>query len=178
MDGTKQYDSPWVLINLRDQVFAIQSKSVQGMLALPATLQLPGAPPYIRGLIDVRGRSLALVDLGLRLELENRDENRALGAGEIAVVVEGARGNFAVAVDSVISVEMLKEGSYEDLPEASVDMKENELISGIAKREREEDIVLLLDPLDIIKTETPIVEEETLPAPPSESMKVPETVTV
>jgi purine-binding chemotaxis protein CheW len=149
MSGTDRQDSPWVLIQVRNQVFALQSRNVQTMLALPAITRLPSAPEFVRGLIDVRGRSLPLVDLRLRLGMEGRPAGGE-AAVEVAVVVEGSRGDYAVAVDSVLAVEMLKDGSFEDLPEGVARMREHELVSGIAKREKDDDIVLLLDATGII----------------------------
>lgn len=150
MSGAERHDSPWVLIQVSNQVFALQSRNVQAMLALPAITRLPSAPEFVRGLIDVRGRSLPLVDLRLRLGMEGSDAGGEEGAARIAVVVEGSRGDYAVAVDSVLAVEMLKEGSFEELPEGVARMKEHELVSGIAKREKDDDVVLILDSTGII----------------------------
>ncbi len=64
---------------------------------------------------------------------------------EIAVVVEGEHGDFALAVDSVESVESLEVGSIESMEKVGIQCKEKELISLIGKREKSKEFVLLLD---------------------------------
>ena len=40
----------------------------QEIIPLRATTRLPGAPPYVRGLINVRGTIVTVLDLGMRLD--------------------------------------------------------------------------------------------------------------
>jgi purine-binding chemotaxis protein CheW len=58
----------------------------------PAT-RLPGAPPYVRGLVNLRGTLLTVVDLAVRLEVRTEPAD----AGHVLVVeLEGRLGGCAV----------------------------------------------------------------------------------
>ena len=65
-------------------------------------------------------------------------------AREIALVLEGSRKPFALAVDSVESTERLEEADVSDVPDIMA-MADKGLMRGIAKRKKNSRMVLLLD---------------------------------
>ncbi len=286
MSSKPEFESPWVLIDLKQQVFAVQSKQVQAMIALPHVTVLPESPHYVRGLIDLRGKSLPLVDLRLRFEMDSRsnevedfcslmdqreqdhrnwvaeleasvreereftlatdphkcafgkwydtykndnlvlenvlnrfdtphknihaialnvrthldrgdmdgamaiinqcregdlaemihlfEEARKISrdvSREIAVVAEGARGTFAFTVDNVLAVEILEESFFEDLPPVASDLKDHEIVTGIASRSKDSEIILTLDSVTIIHPADSYIEEKIESSPVEESEK-------
>src|SRR6266542_952848 len=58
---------PCVLVKLRDQLFAFTSDAVAEMVCLSAVSPVPQVPRYIRGVINLRGQVLPVVDLRMRL---------------------------------------------------------------------------------------------------------------
>jgi purine-binding chemotaxis protein CheW len=60
---------PWVIFRLKDQRFALSSEVVQEMLALPEVTPLPNAADHVRGMINLRGQVLPLLDLRRRMNL-------------------------------------------------------------------------------------------------------------
>lgn len=56
-----------VLVQLREQLFAFPVNSVFEMVSLSDCSKVPGTPDYVRGVINLRGRILPLVDLRMRL---------------------------------------------------------------------------------------------------------------
>jgi len=63
---------------------------------------------------------------------------------ETAVVLEGAGAVYAVSVDQVASVEHLKQGTLADLPELAT-AGVNGQVSGLARRTKDDGLVLILD---------------------------------
>jgi chemotaxis signal transduction protein len=57
----------WTIVRLAERLFAFPSMSGVEMLAMPEIRTLPRTPDRIRGLINLRGRVLPLVDLRSRL---------------------------------------------------------------------------------------------------------------
>ena len=60
-------DMPWVILLLQDQPFAISSNYVREMVAMPKIVSVPQMPPYIRGVINLRGQVVPVIDLRARL---------------------------------------------------------------------------------------------------------------
>ncbi len=79
MSKQVQKKMPWAIVQAQHRNFAIASEYVSQILLIPNVTAVPGAPPYVRGVIEFRGRVFPLVDLRLRL-------------GLIAMAAEG--GNF------------------------------------------------------------------------------------
>jgi len=69
---------------------------------------------------------------------------------EISVVLESLDHHMAATVDRVESVEELKPGTRQNISEA-MGMTYDEYISGVARRKRDDAIVLLLDPVKILR---------------------------
>ncbi len=63
---------------------------------------------------------------------------------EIAVVIDAGQKPFAIAVDKVESAERLDAAAFSDLP-AGMTAHGREMVSGIAKRKKDQQMVLLLD---------------------------------
>lgn len=62
-------DMPWAIVELKGQLFAIATEDMREMVMMPDAAQVPGVPEYIRGVINLRGRVLPVVDLRKRMGL-------------------------------------------------------------------------------------------------------------
>jgi len=77
--------------------------------ARPAT-RLPGAPDWVRGLINLRGTLVTVVDLAVRFGAPEG----AHGASSV-IVAEAAGKAFGIGVDAVRNVESVAGGALEDV---------------------------------------------------------------
>jgi purine-binding chemotaxis protein CheW len=58
-----------LIVRLGAQTFAVDGTKVREMVSTPVVRPLPQLPPFVRGVINLRGRVMPLVDLRLRLGL-------------------------------------------------------------------------------------------------------------
>ena len=69
---------PWVLCRLRGQLIGIPASNTQEMMTIPEVTNIPKTPEYIRGIINLRGLVIALLDLRMKLNMPSlcseRDE--------------------------------------------------------------------------------------------------------
>src|ERR1700712_4765096 len=65
----KKADAQFVTLGIEQEVFAVQVEAVVEILDIRPMLRLPEAPAYLAGLIDVRGRSVPVIDLRVKLGL-------------------------------------------------------------------------------------------------------------
>jgi len=56
-----------LIVTLNEQSVAIPTRHVREILRTPTVVPMPGAPPHVRGVIDVRGDVLQVIDLRVRL---------------------------------------------------------------------------------------------------------------
>ena len=62
-------DMPWAIVEVKNQLFAIATQDMREMVVMPVAAQVPDVPDYIRGVINLRGRVLPVVDLRKRMGL-------------------------------------------------------------------------------------------------------------
>lgn len=60
----------WVLVRVDTSSFAVPAHAVQTMVTLPKIVSMPKTPDYIRGVVEVRGRVMPVVDLRMRCGME------------------------------------------------------------------------------------------------------------
>jgi len=60
-------DMPWVILLLQDQPFAVSANYVREMVAMPKIVSVPQMPSHIRGVINLRGQVVPVIDLRVRL---------------------------------------------------------------------------------------------------------------
>src|SRR5687768_6868641 len=56
-----------LIVELRGGLYGIDSTTVREIVTVLEPTRLPGAPAYVRGVVNLRGQLLTVVDLGHRL---------------------------------------------------------------------------------------------------------------
>jgi len=60
--------SPTLLFRVGDSLYGCDVVEAREIIPLRPTTRLPGAPPFVRGLINMRGTIVTVLDLGARLD--------------------------------------------------------------------------------------------------------------
>lgn len=87
---------------------ALPHVTVQEIVRAVEITGLPGAPPSVEGVIDVRGSLLPVYDLRVRLGIEPR---AVLPSDVMLICNGGSRGTVVVRVDRVIAFRELEDGA-------------------------------------------------------------------
>jgi purine-binding chemotaxis protein CheW len=58
---------PWAILQVKNQSFAIATEDLREMLIMPEVSGVPNTASYIRGVINLRGRVIPLIDLRKRM---------------------------------------------------------------------------------------------------------------
>jgi purine-binding chemotaxis protein CheW len=93
-----------LIVELRGGLYGIDSTTVREIVAVLDATRLPGAPAHVRGVVNLRGQLLTVVDLGHRLtgELSPATERE----GSIVVIASSDRV-LGVLVEDVHDVQEL-----------------------------------------------------------------------
>lgn len=79
----KNYPSEmaWALVQAKNQAFAVATRDLREMVIMPEVSEVPNTGQHIRGVINLRGRVLPLIDLRKRIGLASlAEENAAFSA--------------------------------------------------------------------------------------------------
>lgn len=91
-----------LLVELRGGVYGIDSTAVREIVSVLEAARLPGAPAYVRGVVNLRGQLLTVVDVGHRLT----GTPATVPDGSI-VVIMAAEKALGLLVDDVRDVQEL-----------------------------------------------------------------------
>ena len=95
-----QHQLQLVAFRLAAEEYAISVETVESIIRLGPLTSIPGSPDYVRGVMNLRGRIMSVIDLRIRFGMpanNDRPEGRIL-------VVESADNTIGLLVDSVSEV--------------------------------------------------------------------------
>lgn len=135
---------------IEGQLFAIQSSQVVEIIRMQPITFMPKLPPYVKGVINLRGKIVPLIDLRLRLDkppLEYDDHTSI-------IVVEAGDFSVGFIVDRVNDVTDIALNQISEAPKLGKDTASN-YVTGLATLES--GVAMLLNTMKLLTVE----EEET-----------------
>lgn len=135
-----------VVFRLADELYGLNIVSVESIGVLAPITRVPGTPPYISGIINLRGRVTPVVDLRRRLGLAEApytDETRI-------VVVEHEDEQIGLLVDAVSEVRPAAAAEIEP-PSALIADVGTQYIAGVIKAG--DRLVIVLDLAQVLRRE-------------------------
>lgn len=139
MKETTQYIS----IYMSGELFGIDIKYVDNIVRMQHITRVPNVPPYIKGVINLRGEVIPVFSLRVKMGLEEIEETKAFRI--IILKVDGDM--VGIIVDEVREVVLLENDLIEKPYYDSSDSMQN-LLSGIGKDG--ERLISLLDINEIL----------------------------
>lgn len=139
--GEKMAESKYVVFKVAEEFYGIQIERVERILPEQDITKLPKMSKLLLGIFNLRGETLAAVDLRARFELPAGE-----GLGNY-IVVQTDHGRCALHVDGVVGISMIEEENVDEhaiLQQQSGDG----FITGIAKTP--DRLVALLEPDELL----------------------------
>lgn len=133
-----------MLCRVAGRVYGVELGTVREIIPARRPTRLPGAGPYVSGLVNVRGTIVTVLDLAARLAGAGERVDASRGVRSIVLMEHGAKV-VGVAVDEVLDVRRMAELELETEAES--------LVPGGAVRavgRLDGEVVALLDIHDII----------------------------
>ena len=129
-----------------DNVFyGVNVNQVREVKNFEGATPVPCAPHYVKGVTNLRGEVVPVIDLRKRIGLGERKDSGA----EIMVIVQD-KHPIGVIVDSVIEVLTVKKKDIESGPESLITDRSDGVV-GIAKHEN--DLIVMLDILKVLSAD-------------------------
>lgn len=123
-----------VVFKLDDEQFAVETAKVQSINDMMEITKVPKAPNYIKGLINLRGNVISLLDINLLLNIKKTDEIQSS-----IIILEMEEELVGITVDQVDEVLDIEENIIEKVE----DDKKRAYIKGVINLQ--DRIVTLID---------------------------------
>ena len=139
-----------------DNVFyGVNVHQVREVKNFEGATPVPYAPHYVKGVTNLRGEVIPVIDLRKRIGLSDKKENEDTS---IMMIVQD-KHPIGVIVDSVIEVLTLQKKDIETNPESLITDRSDGVI-GIAKHDK--DLIVLLDIIKILSKDDMGTMKETI----------------
>jgi purine-binding chemotaxis protein CheW len=139
-----QRQGKYLLFHLGREEFGVQVLKVREIMGLQEITEVPQMPAFVRGVINLRGKVIPVVDLRRKFGLANAPDTPHTCIVVMQVAHEGGPLLTGVIVDGVSEVATLQDGEIEDAPGFGGDL-DAPYILGLAKVKGKVKILLDID---------------------------------
>lgn len=128
----------YLTFHLDREDFAIEIRYITEIIGIQAITQVPDMPGFIRGVINLRGKVIPIMDVRSRFHLPHRDYDERT----CIIVVNIDDTSVGLVVDEVREVVDIPESQVEPPPRVTNKSGENRFMQGIGKIGEEVKIIL------------------------------------
>ncbi len=134
----------FVTFRLDEEVFALEIDKVQEVLDVTAVTKVPQTPEFMRGVINLRGNVVPVVDLRLKFGMSETEDTVDTRIVIVEVTVDGETAVLGALADAVREVVELEPEEIGPPPKIGTRLR-TEFIVGMGRRNDEFIIILDVD---------------------------------
>ena len=135
-------EGKYLTFPLNNQEFGIDIAKIKEVIGMIPLRTIPESLPFVKGVINLRGKVISVIDLRQRFGMEEIEYNDRSCIIILEFETKGESTNIGIVVDSVTEVLDIKASEIEDAPSFGANIKTNYIL-GIAKIGKK--IKILLD---------------------------------
>lgn len=149
-EGMALISGKYLTFSLGDEEYGIPIGKIKEIIGILEITAIPKAPHFIKGVINLRGKIIPVVDLRLKFGMEEMVYNERSCTIVVETIFEEEKKLTGVIVDTVSEVVNVQKDDMEELPKYSGD-KTNSCFNGIGKVKGK--VILLLDVETVIDSD-------------------------
>jgi purine-binding chemotaxis protein CheW len=154
-DGLSEEGSKYLTFTIGKVCYGLDIRTVTEIIGLQGITPIPDVPDYVRGVINLRGKVIPVMDVRARFKLETQKYHDRT----CIIVIEVDDASVGLVVDAVSEVLSIPDDDIEPLPNVGFG-PDNRFISGIGKVG--DDVKLILDAAILIDAERQVLENKTM----------------
>lgn len=131
----------YLTFNLGEEGYGLEILKVQEIIGMQEITKIPRTPPYVKGVINLRGKVIPVIDLRVKFEMEEKDFTRKTCIIVVQVKREDNTLIMGIIVDEVSEVLDIPGNKIEAPPSMGTRL-ETHFILGMAKTESAVKILL------------------------------------
>ena len=151
-EEAREENTSFITFSLEHETYAVPIQAIEEIIGFQDISLLPNVPPFIKGVINLRGELVPIIDLRLKFGLEPRGEFTPLTVFLIVRVEERVMG---MVVDNVADVLVIDPSRVQKTPIFSAGIP-TDFIEGVYK-DGQDQMVILVDVPSLIKPEEWVV---------------------
>jgi purine-binding chemotaxis protein CheW len=132
----------YLTFKLDNEIFAANVGKVYEILEIPKITRVPRSPDFMRGVVNLRGNVLSVIDSRTKFGLPPQEDTINTCIIVLNLVIEGSEMTIGLIVDSVKEVVDIDSSSVQKVPEIGSKYK-SEFIQGMVKSG--EQFIMILD---------------------------------
>jgi chemotaxis signal transduction protein len=110
-------EGKYLVFMLADERYAVSVLDVKEIIRMLPIVPMPRMPDYYRGVVDLRGRVIPVLDLRGKFGMPSKDYDERTCIVVVEIAARGGSALVGVAVDSVLEVSDIREEIIHDTPE-------------------------------------------------------------
>ncbi len=134
-------EGKYITFMLNKEEYGIRITSIHQIIGMTQITPVPHTPDFIKGVFNLRGKIIPMIDLRLKFGLEFREYDERTCIIVVEISGNGKSYPIGVAVDAVSEVLNITSGNYEETPSFGVSI-ETDFILGMAKVKEKIKIIL------------------------------------
>jgi len=158
MEATKSAIKSYLTFRLGEETFAANVGKVLNILEMVKITQVPRSPDYMKGVINLRGSVLAVIDTRIKFGLSPTVISKNTCILVLDITIDSEDVTIGALVDSVQEVIEIDENTIQPSPSIGSKYK-SEFITGMLKHN--DQFIMLLDIDKVFSTEDIVVLKET-----------------
>lgn len=147
MDGQEE---KYLMFFLNTEFYGIPILKVNEIIGLMEVTHVPRTPGYMKGVINLRGKIIPILDLRLKFNMEERAYDEQTCIIIVEIPINGHTNFIGIIVDKVAEVVSIADSDIE-LPPQYGQEDQNEFLTGIGKVK--DKVVMLLEIEKIINSQ-------------------------
>jgi purine-binding chemotaxis protein CheW len=144
----------YITFKLGDELFAIDVARVREVLDLTEITRVPTAPPYMRGVVNVRGSAIPVVDLRHKFGLPTTPDTVNTRIVVLELELDGETAVVGGLADSVHEVLDIERSQIREPPRLAMRWRAD-MIEGLGKKG--EQFIIVLDIARVFAAEGPLL---------------------
>lgn len=134
----------FVTFKIEEEMYAIDVFKIREILEVPDITKVPGMPPMIRGVINIRGAVVPVLDLKMKFGQDKTEETQDTAVIVTEITNEDGVIQIGILVDAAREVITLEPENIEEPPRLGIFI-DNKYLSGMGKINEEFVIILNID---------------------------------
>lgn len=143
-DSVQTADNQYLTFTLAGETYAVEVNKVKEVLEYTEVTKVPRTQEFMRGVINLRGSVVPVVDLRLKFDMGHTDQTIDTSIVVMEVTVDGETVTLGTLADSVQEVIGLNDSQIEPAPSIGTRV-DNRFIHGIGKVDERFLIILDID---------------------------------
>ena len=143
-------EEKYLTFELSDEFYGFPILKVNEIIGLIDIVSIPKAPVFMKGIVNLRGKVIPIIDLRLKFGMEEREYDDQTCIIIVEITFSGEKKFVGIIVDRVAEVVSILDSEIEPPPQYGQKVEQS-FITGIGKVK--DKVVVLLDVEKIINNE-------------------------